>query len=110
MEKYQTARRLVIRRPCPVKIFLVSRLDLFSLCVQGQRNGQRWNFHFLEALEDCKWRKNVFQQKIGILQREIWSSLKTVSSRVIEKFLSVKRLDGFVLYIQGLQKTSSSKF
>ena len=36
MEKYQTAGSLVIRR--------MSRLDLFALCVQGQRNGQRWNF------------------------------------------------------------------
>ena len=44
MEKYQTAGRLVIRRPFPVKIFLVSRLYLFALRVQGQRNGQRWNF------------------------------------------------------------------
>ena len=47
MEKYQTAGRLVIRRSCPVvsgENFLVSRLDLFALCVQGQRNGQRWNF------------------------------------------------------------------
>ena len=43
MEKYQTAERL-IRRLCPVKIFLVSLLDLSALCVQGQRNGQRWNF------------------------------------------------------------------
>ena len=44
MEKYQTAERLIIRRPCPVKIFLVSLLDLSSLCIQSQRNGQRWNF------------------------------------------------------------------
>ena len=44
MEKYQTAGRLVIQRPCPVKIFLVSRLDIFALCVQGQRNGQCWDF------------------------------------------------------------------
>ena len=47
MEKYQTAGRLVIRRPCLVvssKISLVSRLDLFALCVQGQRNEQCWNF------------------------------------------------------------------
>ena len=51
-----------------------------------------------------------FQRKIGIVQREIWSYLRTVSSRVIEKFLSVKRLDGFVLCIQGQRKTSSSKF
>ena len=37
MEKYQTAGRFVIRRPCPVvsgEIFLVSCLDLFALCVQ----------------------------------------------------------------------------
>ena len=32
-----------------------------------------------------------------------------MSSRVIEKFLSVKRLDGFVLCILGWRKTSSSK-
>ena len=42
-----------------------------------------------------------FLRKISIFQREIWSYLRTVSSRVIEKFLSVKRLDGFVLCIQG---------
>ena len=46
-----------------------------------------------------------FPRKISIFQREIWSYLRTVSSRVIEKFLSVKRLDGFVLCIQGLQET-----
>ena len=51
-----------------------------------------------------------FPTKIGIFQREIWSYLRTVSSRVIEKFLSVKCLDGFVLCIQGQRKTSSSKF
>ena len=44
MEKYQTAERLIIRRPCPVKIFLVSLLDLSSLCIQSRRNEQRWNF------------------------------------------------------------------
>ena len=37
------------------------------------------------------------------------SYLRIVSSRVIEKFLSVKRLDGFVLCILGWRKTSSSK-
>ena len=42
-----------------------------------------------------------FNEKIGIFQKEIWSYLRTVSSRVIKKFLSVKRLDGFVLSIQG---------
>ena len=29
------------------EIFLVSRLDLSALCVQGQRNGQRRNFFTL---------------------------------------------------------------
>ena len=33
-----------------------------------------------------------------------------VSGRVIGKFLSVMRLDGFVLFRQGWRKTSSSKF
>ena len=42
-----------------------------------------------------------FQRKIGIFQREIWSYLRTESSRVIEKPLGVKRLDGIVLCIQG---------
>ena len=41
------------------------------------------------------------QRKIVIFQREIWSYLRSVSGRVIEKFLSVKRLDGIVLCIQG---------
>ena len=46
MEKYQTAGRLVIRRPCPVvsEENFLRRLDLFVLCVQGRRNGQRLNF------------------------------------------------------------------
>ena len=37
------------------------------------------------------------------------SYLRIVSGRVIEKFPSVKRLDGFVLCILGWRKTSSSK-
>ena len=41
------------------------------------------------------------QRKIGIFQREIWIYLRTESSRVIEKLLSVKRLDGILLCIQG---------
>ena len=47
IEKYRTAGGLVIRRPCPVVSagnLVVSRLDLFVLCVQGWRNGQRLNF------------------------------------------------------------------
>ena len=51
-----------------------------------------------------------FQRKIGIFQREIWSYLRTVSGRVIENFIGVKRLDDVVLCIQGWRKTSSSKF
>ena len=45
MEKYQTAGRLVIRRPCPVvsKEKKISRLDLFVLCVHGRQNGKRSN-------------------------------------------------------------------
>ena len=43
----------------------------------------------------------IFPIEIGIFQREIWSYSRTVSSRVIEKFLIVKRLDGFVLCLQG---------
>ena len=49
------------------------------------------------------------QRKIGIFQREIWSYLRTESSSIIEQLLSVKRLDGIVLCIQGQRKTSSSK-
>ena len=40
METYQTAGRLVIRRPCPV----VSGENFLSVTLGGQRNGQRWNF------------------------------------------------------------------
>ena len=42
-----------------------------------------------------------FPTKIGIFHREIWGYLRTVSRRVIEKLLSVKRLNGFVLCKQG---------
>ena len=51
-----------------------------------------------------------FRRKIGIFQREIWSYWRTVSGRVIEELLSVRRLDGFVLCIQGWRKTLSSKY
>ena len=47
MEKYQTAGRLVIQRPCPAvseENFLSVTLGFFVLCVQGRRNGQRSNF------------------------------------------------------------------
>ena len=49
-----------------------------------------------------------FPRKIGIFRREISNYWRT--GRVIEKFLSVKRLDGFVLCILGWRKASSSKF
>ena len=105
MEKYQTAGRLVIRRPCPVvsgeNFLSVTLGSLRTLCTRSAKRITLAFFHFLEALEDCKWRLNIFQRKIGIFQKEIWSYLRIVSSRVIEKFLSVKRLDGFVLCIQG---------
>ena len=42
------------------------------------------------------------------IKKRKWNYWRT--GRVIEKFLSVKRLDGFVLCIQGWRKTSSSKF
>ena len=47
MEKYHTAGRLVIRRPCPVvsgENFLSVTLGSLALYVQGQRNGQRGIF------------------------------------------------------------------
>ena len=56
MEIYRTAGRLAIRRQCAA-VFEENllRLDLFVLCVQSRRHGQRSNFfHSLEALEDSK--------------------------------------------------------
>ena len=58
MEKYQTAGRLVIRRPCPV-VFGESFLSvtLGSLRIVSIRSAKRTMlefFQFLEALEDCK--------------------------------------------------------
>ena len=75
--------------------------SLRTLCTRSAKRTTSEFFHFLEELEgkmkDEGW---IFQRKIGIFQREIWSSLRTVSSRVINQ-LSVKRLDGFVLCLQG---------
>ena len=54
-----------------------------------------------------------FPRKLGIFHREIRSYLRTVFSRVIEKFIGVKPLDGLVLCIdctQDWRKTSNSKF
>ena len=45
-----------------------------------------------------------------ISKKKIWSYLRTVSCPVIEKFLSVKRLDDFVPCVQGQRETSTSKF
>ena len=74
--------------------------SLRTLCTRSAKRTTLEFFHFLEALEDCKWKYNIFQRKIGIFQREIWGYLRTVSRRVIEK-LSVKRLNGFVPCKQG---------
>ena len=52
--------------------------------------------------------------KVEYFPTKNWYSSKRnmelfVSSHVIEKFLSVNRLDGFVLCLQGQRKTSNSK-
>ena len=58
MEKYQTAGRLVIRRPCPVvceeNLLSVTLGCLRTLCSGSVRRITFEFFHFLEALEDCK--------------------------------------------------------
>ena len=57
MEKYQTAGRLVIRRPCPVVSKEKKSVTLRSLCTLCSWSAKRKTFefvHFLEALEDCK--------------------------------------------------------
>ena len=90
MKKYLTAARQVIRRPCrqsSKKNFIVSRLDILVLCVQSRRNGQRSNlFTFQQRLRILKKVEN-FSRKFDIFQREMRSSLRTVSGRVNEKFL-----------------------
>ena len=103
MEKYQTAGSLVIRR--------MSRLDLFALCVQGQRNGQRWNFFtFQKRLRIVNEGRIFSNEKLVYLKEKYGVIWGTVSSRVVEKLLSVELLDGFVLCIQGQRQTSNSKF
>ena len=58
MEKYRTAERLVIRRPCPVVSKENSRsVTLRSLCTLCAGSAKLTTFeflHFLEALEDSK--------------------------------------------------------
>ena len=58
MEKYQTAGRLVIRRPCPVvsgeNFLSVTLGSLRTLCTRSAKRRTLAFFHFLEALEDCK--------------------------------------------------------
>ena len=58
MEKYQTAGRLVIQRPCPAvseENFLSVTLGSFrTLCSGSAKRTTFEFFHFLEALEDCK--------------------------------------------------------
>ena len=60
MEKYQTAGRLVIWRPCPVvsgeNFLSVTLGSLRTLCTRSAKRRTLAFFHFLEALEDCKWR------------------------------------------------------
>ena len=78
MEKYQTAGRLVIRRPCPV----VSEenfpsITLGSLCTLCTRSAKRTTFqffHFLEVLEVIN--------KGRIFPKENWY----ISKRNIELF------------------------
>ena len=48
-----------------VKICLVLRLDHFALCVQGQRNGQRWNFFtFWKRLRIVNEGRIFFNEKL----------------------------------------------
>ena len=58
MEKYQTAGRLVIRRPCLVvsgeNFLSVTLGSLRTLCTRSAKRTTLEFFHFLEALEDCK--------------------------------------------------------
>ena len=58
MEKYQTAGRLVIRRPCPVvfgeNILSVTLGSLHTLCTRSAKRITFAFFYFLEALEECK--------------------------------------------------------
>ena len=67
--------------------------SLRTLCIRSAKRITLEFFHLLEALEDCKRRWNIFQRKIGISHREIWSYLRTVSSRVIEKFFKCQALE-----------------
>ena len=58
MEKYQTAGRLVIRRPCPVvfgeNILSAMLGSLHTLCTRSAKRTTLEFFHFLESLEDYK--------------------------------------------------------
>ena len=58
MEKYQTAGRLVIRRPCPVvfeeNFASVTLGSLRTLCSGSAKRTTFEFFHFLEAFEDFK--------------------------------------------------------
>ena len=57
MKKYQTAGRLVIRRPCPVvfgeNFLSVTLGSLRTVCTRSAKRTMLKFFHFLEALEDC---------------------------------------------------------
>ena len=57
MEKYQTAGRLVIRRPRPVvsgeNFVSVTLGSLRTLCTRSAKRITLAFFHFLEVIEDC---------------------------------------------------------
>ena len=74
MEKYQTAGRLVIRRPCPVvseeNFISVTLGSLRTQCSGSAKRTTFEFFHFLEALEDLN-KGRIFSKENCIFQREI---------------------------------------
>ena len=78
--------------------------SLRTLCIRSAKRITLEFFHLLEALEDCKRRWNIFQRKIGISHREIWSYFRTMSSRVIEKFFKCQALEWIRTLYTGLAK------
>ena len=115
MEIYRTAGRLAIRRQYAAvfeeNLLSVTLGSLRTLCT---KSATRTTFEFFFTLQKRLRILNkgrIFPRENWNIQREIWRYLRTASRRVIiEQFLSVKRLDGFVLCIPGWRKTLSSKF
>ena len=102
MEKYQTAGRLVIRRPCPVvseeNFPSITLGSLRTLCTRSPKRTTFHLFHFLEALEVLN--------KDRIFPKENWY----ISKRNIELFKDrVRPCHWKVSTCQALGKTSSSK-